>query len=363
LGRVPSDPEATERTVADRLVTIADVARRAGVSIATVSRVLSPGPAHRQRHPVSAATTERVLHAARDLNFVPSDVARGLAARRTGMIGLLVPDLTDPHYPHIAAGVELAAREHGLAVLICNTLGDPARVEDYLRLLRGRRVDAVVLSGGSSLTRDDLSIVADSGLPLVLIGRPAHTVVQSYVTVDNVEAAAQATSHLIHIGRTRVAHLAGPLGQTTMRDRHAGYRAGMARHFAAPLIEFETDGRAEHAYEVIRDQVAAGTEFDGLFAATDRLAIGAMAALHDAGRRIPEDVAVIGFDDIPLAAMLRPALASVTQPARELGEAAVRLAVAVAAREGVSPIMLQATPVIRASAAGKTAPSDMDVET
>src|SRR5579859_8173234 len=145
-------------TMGAAMATIADVARAAGVSIATVSRVLSPGAVP---HPVRADTAERVRIAARQLNFIPSPLARGLAARRSGLIGLIVPDLADPHYPQIAVGVEDGAREAQLAVLICNTFGDVQRMTEYLVLMQARRVDAVVLSGGTSLSAIELLALND----------------------------------------------------------------------------------------------------------------------------------------------------------------------------------------------------------
>jgi LacI family transcriptional regulator, galactose operon repressor len=328
------------------VVTIADVARQAGVSIATVSRVLSPAP---DPHPVKPATAERVRAAARDLRFEPSAIARGLVARRTGMLGLVVPDLTDPHYPQIASGVEQAARSADLSVLICNTLGDTALLTDYVRLLRARRVDGMLLSGGSSLTERDLRLAAASGVPLVLIGRPAFDARLPYVSIDNVAAAHAATQHLIDLGRTCIAHLAGPSSQTTMLDRARGYRTALRQRGLMSPVVIDTDGTPEHAYDVLRERLQ-GEPPDAIFAATDRLAVAALAALHDARVRVPRDVAVIGFDDIPLAALLRPALASVAQPAVELGRAAVHMVVSVAEGRVVEPVVLTAVPVIRASA-------------
>jgi LacI family transcriptional regulator len=136
------------------VATIADVAQAAGVSIATVSRVLSSGPRH---YPVRPETAERVRAAAAALNFVPSPLARGLATNRSGLLGLLVPDLADPHYPHIASGVEDSARAAELSVLICNTLGSHQRLAEYLRLLQARRVDAIVLCGGSTLGPEEVA--------------------------------------------------------------------------------------------------------------------------------------------------------------------------------------------------------------
>jgi DNA-binding LacI/PurR family transcriptional regulator len=331
------------------VVTISDVAHRAGVSISTVSRVLSPGI---NPHPVNVATAERVREAARELNFVPSALARGLVARRSGLIGLVVPDLTDPHYPHIASGVEDAARDAELAILICNTLGDPARLTDYLRVLRSRRVDAIVLSGGASLGPRELSRLTDGDVPVVVIGRPASPTGLAYVTIDNVQAARAATQHLIDMGRQRVAHLAGPQSQTTMADRAEGFMAAV-RAVGRPLLLLRTDGSPEHGYETVSTamQASARERPDAIFAATDRLAIAALAAALDVGRQVPTDLALVGFDNIPLNDYLRPSLSSVNQPARELGLTAIQLALRLAAGESVDPVILPAELIIRGSSA------------
>jgi len=329
------------------VVTISDVAHRAGVSISTVSRVLSPGA---NPHPVNAVTADRVRAAAKELNFVPSALARGLVARRSGLIGLVVPDLTDTHYPHIATGVEDAAREADLAVLICNTLGDAQRLTDYLRVLRARRVDAIVLSGGASLSQRELSSLVEGDIPVVVIGRPAATLGLAYVTIDNVTAARDATQHLMNIGRQRVAHLAGPQTQTTMADRAEGYVAAV-RAAGRPLLLLRTDGTPEHGYEtaVTALQASQRERPDAIFCATDRLAVAALAAALDSGRSVPREVALVGFDNIPLADHLRPSLSSVRQPARELGVTAIQLALRLATGESVEPVFLPAELIIRDS--------------
>lgn len=327
--------------------TIADVARRAGVSIATVSRVLSPG-AH--PHPVSPETARRVREAAAALDFVPSALARGLASHRSGLLGLVVPDLADPHYPPIARGAEEVARREGLTLVVCNTLGDPARLADYLRLLRARRVDAVVVSGGGSLGPAELDAIRRSALPAVLIGRPTVAAPFPYVAVDNAAAARAATLHLLASGRRRVVHLGGPPAQTTMADRAAGYRAALAEHGLPPLV-LATSGSAEDGLRVTGALLDGplGARPDALFAATDRLAVAAIAAAVDHGRRVPHDLAVVGFDDLPLAPLLRPSLSSVAQPADELGAIAIRLALQCLAGEPAEPITLPARLVVRAS--------------
>jgi len=326
--------------------TISDVARAAGVSIATVSRVLSPGPVP---HPVRAETADRVRAAARQLNFIPSPLARGLAARRSGLIGLIVPDLADPHYPQIAIAVEDRARDAELAVLICNTLGEIERMAEYLQLLQARRVDAIVLSGATSLNAVELLALQRCEVPLVLIGRPAVHIEWPNVSIDNRQGARLATRHLIQIGRERIVHLSGPRTQTTMADRARGYTEEMADR-AKEFVE--SNGTPEDGYDKLRQRFDRLPAPNGIFAATDRLAMAALALAADRHLHVPRDVAIVGFDDIPLAALLRPSLSTITQPAHELGSVAVDMAQRLLAGEPVQPTVLLPRLVQRESTLG-----------
>jgi LacI family transcriptional regulator len=337
------------RSIIPKVLTIADVARAAGVSITTVSRVLSPGAVP---HPVRADTAERVRIAARQLNFTPSPMARGLASRRSGLIGLMVPDLADPHYPQIAGGVEDGAREADLAVLICNTFGDVDRMTEYLTLMQHRRVDAIVLSGGTSLNAVGLLALNDCKVPLVLIGRPTIQVPWPHVSIDNRDGARQATRHLMQIGRRRIIHLGGPRGQTTMADRAAGYREAMQ---CERMLEeaVESDGTPEDGYERLKTRFdSTGPAPDAVFAATDRLAVAALALAADRHLHVPRELAIIGFDDMPLASQLRPGLSTMAQPAYELGTVAINMAKRLVAGEPVNPITLGVDLTARESTLG-----------
>jgi LacI family transcriptional regulator len=331
------------------VLTIADVAKAAGVSITTVSRVLSPGAVP---HPVRADTAERVRAAARELNFFPSPMARGLASRRSGLIGLVVPDLADPHYPQIAGGVEDGAREAELAVLISNTFGDVHRMVEYLMLMQARRVDAIVLSGGTSLNAMELLALNDCKVPMVLIGRPTIQLPWPHVSVDNRDGARQATRHLMQLGRKRILHLGSPRSQTTMADRAAGYREAMqSANMNAEVID--SDGTPEDGYERLKQRLdSKGPAPDSVFAATDRLAVAAMALAADRHLHVPRDLAIVGFDDIPLAAQLRPSLSTMAQPAYELGTVAISMAKRLVAGEPVNPITLSVGLTARESTLG-----------
>ncbi len=328
------------------MVTIADVAQAAGVSIATVSRVLSPGAVP---HPVRADTAERVREAARQLNFIPSPLARGLAARRSGLIGLIVPDLADPHYPQIAIGVEDGAREASMAALICNTLGEVDRLVEYMQLLQARRVDAVVLAGATSLNAVELMTLQRWDVPMVLIGRPATRVQWSHVSIDNRLGARLATRHLIELGRQRIVHLSGPRTQTTMADRVRGYTDELG---GREIDVVESNGTPEDGYARLRSRFERRPMPDAVFAATDRLAIAALALAADRALHVPRDLAVVGFDDIPLAGQLRPTLSTVAQPAYELGSVAVDMARRVVAGQDAPPRVLAPRLVERQSTRG-----------
>jgi LacI family transcriptional regulator len=337
---------ARRNTSSNSAATIADVAQKAGVSIATVSRVLSPGTVP---HPVRADTAERVREAARELKFVPSPLARGLAARRSGLIGLIVPDLADPHYPQIAIGVEDGAREVSMAALICNTLGEFDRLGEYLQLLQARRVDAIVLSGATSLNAVELQALQQCDVPMVLIGRPAIHVQWPHASIDNRLGARLATRHLLDIGRQRIAHLSGPRTQTTMADRVRGYLDEMEGRNPDVV---ESNGTPEDGYARLRARLETRPMPDAVFAATDRLAVAALAVAADRSMHVPRDLAIVGFDDIPLAAQLRPTLSTVAQPAYELGTLAVEMARQMADGADVQPRVLVPRLVQRESTLG-----------
>jgi LacI family transcriptional regulator len=260
-----------------------------------------------------------------------------------------VPDLADPHYPQIAIGVEDRARDAELAVLICNTLGDIDRLSEYLQLLQARRIDAVVLSGATSLNAVELMTLQQCEVSVVLIGRPAIQVRWPHVSIDNRRGARMATRHLLQIGRNHVVHLGGPRSQTTMADRARGYTEEMGNGVAQIV---ESNGTPEDGYERLRQRFERSPRPDAVFAATDRLAVAALAVAADCHLHVPREVAVVGFDDIPLAAQLRPGLSSVSQPAYELGAVAVEMAQRLAAGEPVEPRLLLPRLVERQSTLG-----------
>jgi LacI family transcriptional regulator len=324
-------------------VTIHDVARLAGVSAATVSRVLNGAG-----HPVREDTRRRVLEAARLLDYYPNRLARSLLRRETAVVGLLVPDVSNPYYAAILRGVEDVAHQRGLAVMLCNTDRDPAKQRQALRTLLEHRVDGVIVAGGT-LTAADLARV-DGRVPVVAVGR--HPARVPCVRVDNVQAARQACRHLLDLGHTRVACLAGPPSSYTARDRVRGYLSALREAGVRPddgwvvWSEFTAQG----GYAATR-QLLDRCPVTAVLACNDQMALGAVRALWEAGLQVPADVSVVGFDDTPAAAVSVPALTTVAVPTYEMGRKTMELLLALRAGRRASGVVLPAELKVRESTA------------
>lgn len=300
-------------------VGIGHVARLAGVSSTTVSHVLSG------KRPVSAATRERVLEAVRELGYRPNSVARSLRTRRSQMIAVIVPDITNPFYGVMTRGLADTLDDAGYRSYVCNTDGSPERERDFIEDALDRGVDGIVMAW----VHVDLAVVEviqRAQKPLVLLAADNEEIPGvDQVSVDDGAGARVATQHLIARGARRVAMITGPAG--TSRDRVKGY----ADALVAAGIGYDPSLTREGAW--LRDGgraamlslMSAEPRPDAIFCANDLMAIGAMDAARELGLRIPEDVALAGFDDIDAAALVTPPLTTVVNPAYEIGEAAGQL--------------------------------------
>ena len=300
--------------------TIYEVARAAGVSTATVSRALngSGQVAERTRH--------RITEAIGALGYQPNHVARSLVLKATHTIAVMLPDITNPFFPALVKGVQLAADEEGYAVLLAHTGGDPAKEESYFRVLRGQQVDGVLLVGLVSAP-ESLKGLVGRGLPVVTLDRPVDLPGSATVRVDHKAGGRLATGHLLELGHRRIAHIAGPKGLGVSRERLDGYRLALSDHgvsFNESLVaegDFSEDGGYRGIQELLRVRVS----FTALFAANDLSAIGAMTALREHGLQVPDDVSVVGFDDIHVASYTSPKLTTIRQPIYDMGRAAAKL--------------------------------------
>lgn len=308
--------------------TLADVARRAGVSVATASRVLN-GSA-RTVHPDLMV---RVLDAARDLRYVPNAHAQALVRERSAVIGAIVHDVSDPYFAEITGGIQRAASAARRLVMICNSYRDPERELELVRLLHAQRVEALILTGSGlddpEYTRTmgaQLDAFTASGGHVAFVGR--HTIPGSAAIPDNLGGARAAAHMLVDLGHRQIAVVSGPSLLTSIHDRLNGFRRGLLERG----IELPPERIA--AADFTRNGGMAATccllerfpDTTAIFVLNDVMAIGALAALRQRGIAVPGQVSVVGFDDIPIAADLTPALTTVHVPMAELGERTVQLA-------------------------------------
>ncbi len=306
------------------MTTIYEVARRAGVSVATVSRALN------ESGYVSREAKRRVLEAARQLDYHLNVNARSLTSGRTFIIALILPDVTNPFFPAVARGVEDAASKSGYSVILCNTDGSPRKEAGYLSMLRSRRVDGIVFTT-SELSGARIGDIIGDSTAVVLVDRDIDEP-YDIVKTDNVKGASLATAHLISLGHTRIAFISGPLGLTSAMERFQGYRdalaqAGMA--FDESLVaegDFRQEsGRIAMERLIERRGPAGPDRFTAVFAANDLMAVGALTALESHGIAVPREAAVVGYDDVAIASVTTPRLSTVAQPKYEMGVLAAEL--------------------------------------
>ncbi len=294
-----------------RSVTIYEVAQEAGVSVATVSRVLNSGR-------VASETRRRVLEAMDRLGYLPNTLARSLATGTSRAVGVVVPDAAGPLYGRMLRGVGDVLEAAGYTHIIGTSARDPDREARTLRDLSARKVDAVVLIG-SSLDGVALRALWAVLPPVVLVEQEGGEVRSPTVTVDNEGAAYTATRYLIARGHTRIAHVRGP--RRAGQERYAGYRRALREAGLAEGPVVQGDFSEPGGYRAMR-ALLEQPGFTAVFLANDRMALGAYRALREAGVRIPEEVSVVGFDDLAFAAYLDPPLTTLRQPAYEMGRAA-----------------------------------------
>jgi LacI family transcriptional regulator len=305
------------------VVTIKDVAREAGVSLGTASQALRDSPAVRD------ATRRRVRAVATRLRYQPSAVARGLVTRRTHTVGLLISDIANPFFIRAVRAVEDAAQENGYNVILCNTDEDPAKETQYLRVLMEKRVDGIILA----TTAGSLPAVREvrwRRIPLVLFDRELPQVATDTVKVDSVRGGQLATEHLLQLGHRRIAIIHGPVVRSTGAERLEGYLLALRTAGVPPdpaLIRegnFKQDSGRDLARQLL-DLVPPPT---ALFCTNNLMTVGALQTLGERGIRIPQDLSLVGYDDMEWWTLTHPPLTTVGQPVYELGREAMRLLLA-----------------------------------
>jgi LacI family transcriptional regulator len=344
------------------MASITEVARLAGVSAATASRVVSSSD-----YPVSAATRERVLEAARTLDYVPNALARGLLKSRVPVVAVIVHDITDPYFAEVVRGVEDGASTAGFLVITCSSERDAERERSYVRLLRSIRAAAVVFAGSGldhpGLTEEvDRHVTAMRADGAAIVHLSPHALGEPEVSVDNAAGIAGMVAALVGLGHRRIAFLAGPRSLFVARERLAGYRRGLEAAgiaFEERLVvrtTFDREGGALGVDTLTRGEVP----FTAICCANDLLALGALGRLAELGIEVPGAVSVAGFDDISTAALTAPSLSTVRLPLRELGRRGFEHAEQLLAGDAPERVILPTEVILRESTAAPVRRSAAD---
>jgi LacI family transcriptional regulator len=304
-------------------VKLADVARMAGVHPGTASRALNPAT----RDQVSRETTRRVARVAQELGYTPNPLARGLRTARSSIVGMVVPDVTNPLFPPIVRGAEQVLSEAGYTLVLTDTDNDAATERRQIEQLRARGMDGFLVATArwEDPILDDL---ATFGIPAVLVNRRSGNLRLPYVGGDERTGIQLAVDHLVALGHRRIAYLAGPQDTSTGRERSAAYSQAMKGH-GLPTSRHHI--RACSAYseaagtEAARRLLASGRDFTAILAGNDLIALGVLSVLAEAGIRCPEQMSVIGFNDLPMVDKLTPPLTTVRLPLAEIGALSARI--------------------------------------
>lgn len=300
--------------------TIVDVAKRAGVSVSTVSRVLNNHPS------VGVEVRQRVNDVIRELQYEPSRVAQRMRATSSRLVGVIFSDITNPFYIDVLHSIEHTLSQQGMSVLISNADSDEDREANFVRIMLNENIAGLIIAP----TKENvpaLAAAAHDGLPIVVIDRRLSNVDVDTVLVDNFQGALTAIQHLIELGHERIGVLSGPLYLTSGRERYTGYLQAMADAGLQvdPSMTRFGNYRERSGYELANELLSASYPPTALFVANNLMTLGALNAIHERGCVIPDEIAVIGFDDLPWAISLSPPLTTVAQPTSEIGTRAAEL--------------------------------------
>jgi LacI family transcriptional regulator len=302
-------------------ITMQDVAKRAGVSAMTVSRVVNG------REGVDSETQRRVEETIRALDFVPNRIARGLVSQKTQTIGLIVPDVVNPFFAPVVRGAESAARKAGYRVLLCNSEGDLRLEREYIDDLVAHRVEGLLLAPASDRSRSSILSLLRGGFPLVLIDRTLPNADCDLIVSDSANGARRLVEHLIAVGHREIAHVTDAEDTSTGRERLRGYREALEAAgipFQSELVIQTTVDRIG-GYRAAQEILARVPLPTAVFTVNNMTAVGAMEALRERGLSVPKDMGLVCFDDVEHLAVLSPFLTVIDQPAETFGSLGAQL--------------------------------------
>lgn len=302
------------------MTTIKEVAKEAGVSPATVSRALG-GYGY-----VKESTRRRIEEAARRLGYRPNAVARSMVKGSTQTIGLIISDIANPFFPQVVRGIEDVANRLGYTVILCNSDEDSQKERNYIDVLVSRRVDGLIVTSTAE-NASHLGTLKERQLPVVLLDRPLYHGDLDVVTVDNAEGARTAIRHLVDLGHRRIGIISGPRRVATMAERVRGYKEALAECGIPldPELIYFGDLRESGGYEGLRHLMGLADPPTAVFTTDNRTTTGALTAAWEIGIRIPDELSLVAFDDMPWMRLLTPPITVVQQPTYELGSKAASL--------------------------------------
>lgn len=296
------------------------MAKHAGVSISTVSLAIN------KKERVSEELRQKVTRAIDELNYRPNGLARGLKSKKSKVIGLIIPDIVNPFFPLMVRGVGDTAKRYGYNIILCNTDGEVKEEATFLRLFEEKCVDGIIFTCAGRIKKS-LSLLNELSIPKVILDRRLDDLSIPTVTVDNTKGAYIATSHLIRNGKQKILFISGPDQLQSSLDRLNGYKQALAENQLPVKPELITYGdfSFESGQKALKDVIASQISFDAVFGANDMMTLGAIMVLSELGMDIPDQIEVVGYDDILLASLFKPALTTVRQPAYEMGAEAVKM--------------------------------------
>jgi DNA-binding LacI/PurR family transcriptional regulator len=304
------------------MVSMKDVASKAGVSIATVSRVINGSPR------LSEETRTNVMKAIKEMEYQPSRVAKRLRSKSTSgkLIGVLIPDIQNPFYVDVLRGIEEIAYQHNYALIMCNFGQDEKKEKLYLEILRSEAIDGL-LTAPAREDDEEVTRLVEGGLPIVCVDRGLKNVDVDVVMVNNRKGAFQAVDHLAKSGYKRIAYISGLPAIPSSYQREMGYREALEKNgieFNSDLVKYG-DSKYESGKTLCNELLSDRNPPDAIFTGNNLITLGALETIHNRGMKIPDEVAIIGFDDMFWSASLFPPLSAVRQPAFEIGRRAMEL--------------------------------------
>ncbi|SFI18908.1 transcriptional regulator, LacI family [Tindallia magadiensis] len=302
------------------MITIKDIAKKAGVSITTVSQVLN-----RKEIGIKKETKERILRIAEELDYKPNYLARGLITKKTNTLGLIIPDITNPFFPQVVRAIEDTGNHRNYNIILCNTDNNQEKEKLYLEILQKKYVDGIILTSSTRTTKDHGILLEKLKLPLVLLDRAAASPFDfPSVYTCGYQGVMLGVNYLLKQGHRKIAYLSGPETSLVGKERLEGYMAALQNFGLTvnPQLIYYGDYKAETGEKGINELLEKDRNFTAVMAANDLMAVGAMRSIKNRQLKVPEDISVLGFDNIQISRLIDPALTTIHQPSYEMGKKA-----------------------------------------